>query len=108
MKRPRLKGARLRFDYLQKFGIKAVETNFYRDQNLNGSIRKVLNTPLIQVLIDNMPDLETVLFHGGKAQRLAPLLRLPDKVRKVETRHFRIEKKDVILKLLASDAGASE
>ncbi len=85
-----VRGSRLRFNRVrQMWGINAVETNFYRDEGLGGSQRHVPNTKLIQLLVDNMPGLKAVVFHGGESQALAGTVRLPKAVRSIPSPHFR-------------------
>ena len=105
-RKPRLLGTRLRFDHIRNAGTRVIETNFYRDQSPNGSINKVLNTPLIQLLIDNVPQLDAIIFHGDDAKALAHLLKIPKTVRKFGTRHFSREKTEHILDLLNSRTSA--
>jgi len=97
LKKPRLMGTRLRFDHIRGARIKAVETNFYRDQGPGGSKRKILNTPLLQTLINNMSDLKKIVFHGDVSISLSHKLKIPEGVDRIETRHFKIEKIETIL-----------
>jgi len=99
-KKPRLMGTRLRFDHIRNAGKRVIETNFYRDQGPSGSIAKISSVPLIQLLIDNMPKLQMVVFHGEDAKALAHLIKFPEGVRSSATRHFSRERTDHILDLL--------
>ena len=82
-------GTRLRFCRIRDAGIRAVETNFYRDQGLGGSKRKVSNVALIQTLVDHMPRLKFVVFHGGKAKCLSGQIKFPPHVKTEFCDHFR-------------------
>jgi hypothetical protein len=84
-----IRGTRLRLKRIRDTGVKAVETNFYRDQGLGGSTRKVSNAGLIQTLVDHMPKLQFVVFHGGKAKALSGQIKLQPHIKTEFPDHFR-------------------
>jgi hypothetical protein len=84
-----IRGSRLRFCRMRDAGVKAIETNFYRDQGLGGSKRKVSNITVIQSLIDNMPKLKFAILHGTKAHYLSRQLMVHQGLHLELCDHFR-------------------
>ncbi len=87
-KRP-ISNTRLRLNRLRSQGLRCLEANAFMNERLNGRGAGAISTPLMPMLIANLPLLKAVVAHGVVASEYLSKLSLPQGVETHHVGHFR-------------------
>ena len=87
-KRP-MSNTRLRLNRLRSQGLRCLEANAFINERLNGRGAGATDTPLMPVLLTNLPLLRAVVAHGVVASKYLSKLSLPQGVEAHHVGHFR-------------------
>lgn len=87
-KRP-VSNTRLRLNRLRSQGLRCLEANAFINERLNGRGAAAKDTPLMPVLLKNLPLLKAVVAHGVVASKYLRTLTLPQSIETHHVGHFR-------------------
>ena len=86
-----ISNTRLRLNRFRERGVHCVETNTFCNERLEGAGVGVPNYGVLNMLIQEMPNLRAVVAHGKIAHQYIRNASIPAGVRVFELRHFRME-----------------